>query len=126
MANYPNIRLYQNSASGSKVPLPESSNSGWKTPAEFGYTFSAMCWFFGRDLYDALSTKVCVCVCVLSHWFHAAIVEVPDLPTLKFSSHWFLGLFPASVLSNEVVLYSFVALLRQGHCDTFRRAPEPS
>ena len=26
------------------------------------------------------------CVCVLSHWVHAVIVEVPDLPSLKCSS----------------------------------------
>jgi hypothetical protein len=38
---------------------------------------------------------VCVCVCVLSHWVHAARVEVPDLPSLKCSSHWSLGLCPA-------------------------------
>jgi hypothetical protein len=30
---------------------------------------------------------VCVCVCVLSHWVHAVIVEMPDLPFLKRSSH---------------------------------------
>jgi len=47
---------------------------------------------------------VYVCVCVLSHWAHAAIVEVPDLPSLKCSSHWFLGLYPASVLLLFVVL----------------------
>jgi hypothetical protein len=41
--------------------------------------------------------RVCVCVCVLSHWVHAAMDEVPDLPSLKCSSHWSLGLCPASV-----------------------------
>jgi hypothetical protein len=38
------------------------------------------------------SDVVCVCVCVLSHWVHAAIVEVPDLPSLKCSCHWSLRL----------------------------------
>jgi hypothetical protein len=33
--------------------------------------------------------------CVLSHWVHAAIVEVPDLPSPKCSSHWSLGLYLA-------------------------------
>jgi hypothetical protein len=46
-------------------------------------------------------------LCVLSHWVHAAIVEVPDLPSLKCSSYWSLGLYPASV----DVLPSCVALL---------------
>jgi hypothetical protein len=40
---------------------------------------------------------VCVSVCVLSHCVHAAMDEAPDLPSLKCSSHWSLGLFPASV-----------------------------
>jgi hypothetical protein len=43
------------------------------------------------------SHSACVCVCVLSHWVHAAIAEVPDLSTLKCSSHWSLGLHTASV-----------------------------
>jgi hypothetical protein len=47
---------------------------------------------------------VCVCVCVLSHWVHAAIVEVLDLPSLKWSSHWSLGLFPASVEASLLAL----------------------
>jgi hypothetical protein len=47
MANFPNMRLYQNGDGGSKTPLAESANSGWKLPAEMGGSFSAMCWFFG-------------------------------------------------------------------------------
>jgi hypothetical protein len=34
-----------------------------------------------------------VCVRVLSHWVYAAIDEGPDLPALKCSSHWSLGLY---------------------------------
>jgi hypothetical protein len=48
----------------------------------------------------------CVCVCVLSHWVHwvhVAIVEVPHLPSLKCSSHWSLGLYPACVGHRCVV-----------------------
>jgi hypothetical protein len=54
-----------------------------------------------------VSFLVCVCVCVLSHWVRTAIGEVPDLPSLKCSSHWSLGLYSASVFScsrsNECV-----------------------
>jgi hypothetical protein len=41
--------------------------------------------------------SVCVGVCFWSHWVHAATVEVPDLPSLKCSSHWSLGLYPAPI-----------------------------
>ena len=39
--------------------------------------------------WDEFNSKgcVCVCVCVLSHWVHAALVKVSDLPSLKCSSH---------------------------------------
>ena len=54
MANYPNIRLYQVGGGGSSTPQAESSNSGWKLPHAMGGGFSAMCWYFGRDLSVAL------------------------------------------------------------------------
>jgi sialate O-acetylesterase len=34
------------------------STKGWLPPSGWGGSFSAMCWFFGRDLYDAMETKV--------------------------------------------------------------------
>jgi hypothetical protein len=52
---------------------------------------------------ENVDQQVCVCVCALSHWVHAAMVEVPDLPSLKCSSHWSLGLFPASVVDQQVL-----------------------
>jgi sialate O-acetylesterase len=57
MANWPHLRLFENLNGGSKVPLADSKSSGWKTPEAFGGGFSAACWFFGRDVYDALETK---------------------------------------------------------------------
>jgi hypothetical protein len=42
---------------------------------------------------------VCVCVCVLSQSVHAPIVEVPNLPSPKCSSHWSLGKYPAYAAS---------------------------
>ena len=57
MADWPHLRLFENTDRGSKVPLADSGSTGWKTPAEFGGGFSAACWFFGRDVYDKLETK---------------------------------------------------------------------
>ena len=57
MANYPNMRLYQNTDTYSPVPLSESNNTGWLAPKDMGEKFSAMCWFFGRNLYAALEKE---------------------------------------------------------------------
>jgi len=38
----------------SAVPLAESANSGWMPSKDMGVAFSAMCWFFGHDLYTKL------------------------------------------------------------------------
>jgi hypothetical protein len=43
-----------------------------------------------------------VCICVLSHWVHAAIGEGPNLPAFKCSSHWNLGLYLASFTCTHV------------------------
>jgi hypothetical protein len=62
---------------------------------------------------------VCVCVCVLSHWAHAAIVEVPDLPSLKCSSHWFcphsnvhpIGQSLPRILSSAVAIVVIMVMI---------------
>jgi sialate O-acetylesterase len=56
MVNYPQMRLSQNTDRGSPVPLAESGNTGWMTPDKMGGKFSAMCWFFGRDVFKALKS----------------------------------------------------------------------
>eukprot|EP01052_Picozoa_sp_SAG31_P048278 SAG31_NODE_10029_length_1193_cov_2.914991_1_plen_313_part_01 len=56
MANYPHMRLSQNTDGGSKVPLAESGNTGWMNPAKMGGKFSATCWFTFRDVYKALES----------------------------------------------------------------------
>ncbi len=55
MADYPLMRLSQNTNGGSKTPLAESGNTGWMAPAKMGGKFSATCWFFGRDVFKKLS-----------------------------------------------------------------------
>jgi hypothetical protein len=42
-----------------------------------------------------------VCVCVLSHWVRTVMSEGSDLLALKFSPHWSLGLYLASVEEIE-------------------------
>jgi hypothetical protein len=41
MADYPHLRLLNDGGGGAATPQLESRNSGWKTPAEMGGSFSA-------------------------------------------------------------------------------------
>ena len=55
---------------------------------------------------------VCVCICVLRDWFYAAIVEVPDPPSLKWQSHWSLALYPAVMSLNSIVVHHICPIKR--------------
>ena len=52
------MRLFNVYGASSNTPLPDMRGGTWKTPSAAGGAFSATCWFFGRDIYDALPTKV--------------------------------------------------------------------
>jgi sialate O-acetylesterase len=39
-------------------PVADAPTTGWLVPSAMGGKFSAMCWFFGRDLYEALGEEV--------------------------------------------------------------------
>jgi hypothetical protein len=44
-------------------------------------------------VFSIIATRLfAFCVCVLSHWVHAAMDEAPDLPSLKCSSRWSRGI----------------------------------
>ena len=55
MADYPYIRLLEDGGRSSDVPVADARNGGWHSPTERDGVFSAMCWFFGRNLYAALN-----------------------------------------------------------------------
>ena len=54
------IRLFEAGFNGfdQHTPQPEMAFGSWKTPSDSNGAFSSMCWFFGRDMYAALSPKV--------------------------------------------------------------------
>jgi len=52
------IRLYTMGSGSSDIPLADHSGSGWNTPSKTGGGFSAACWYYGRDIYNAMPTKV--------------------------------------------------------------------
>ena len=59
MADYDSsIRLYTVLGASSPEPRADSRGTGWKTPSETGGGFSATCWYFGRDVFNAMSPKV--------------------------------------------------------------------
>lgn len=53
------MRLYTVGVGSSPVPLANPLHgSGWNTPSKTGGGFSAACWYYGRDIYNAMPTKV--------------------------------------------------------------------
>jgi len=53
------MRLFKLDHSSQAEPQAEMhGNSGWLAPSKMGGGFSAVCWHYGRDIYDALSAKV--------------------------------------------------------------------
>jgi sialate O-acetylesterase len=59
MANFDSgMRLLQVPGSSKTTPQADMTSRGWQTPSKTGGIFSAMCWYFGRDVYDKLSPKV--------------------------------------------------------------------
>jgi len=58
MANYDSgMRLFNVGGGQSTTPQPEMRGGEWKTPSAMGGAFSATCWFYGRDIYNAMPTK---------------------------------------------------------------------
>lgn len=63
MANYDKtmrLNIVANSGShfpAAPKPLIEQTNTGWLPPSRMGGAFSAACWFWGRDMSDALAKQ---------------------------------------------------------------------
>ena len=59
MAEYDSgMRLFNVGNGHATTPQPEMKSGEWKTPSAMGGSFSATCWFYGRDIYNAMPTKV--------------------------------------------------------------------
>jgi sialate O-acetylesterase len=57
MSNYPNMRLLHFPRASSKAPENDMAQQPWQTPEEAGGSFSAACWFFGRDMFSKLKPR---------------------------------------------------------------------
>jgi sialate O-acetylesterase len=53
------MRLFNVNPSSQITPHSEmNGGSGWLAPSKMGGKFSAVCWYFGRDVYNAMPKKV--------------------------------------------------------------------
>ena len=52
------MRLFNVGGGSSRSPQPEMRGGEWQRPSAAGGAYSAACWFYGRDIYNALPTKV--------------------------------------------------------------------
>lgn len=115
MASYDaGMRLFNVGGGSSITPQAEMRGGEWKTPSSMGGTFSATCWFYGRDIYNAMSQKVPVGLIStfvggtpIQHWTSPEGLATCDGP---HSWNWAAG-FMDSVLWNAMV----VPLLRTVH-----------
>jgi len=108
------MRLFNVGGGQSSTPQAEMHAGEWKRPSAAGGGYSAACWFYGRDIYNALPTKVPVGLIStyvggtpVQHW------TSPDgLATCEGPNTWdWPKGFTDSVLWNAMV----VPLLRTVH-----------
>ena len=93
------IRMFQPKRTGSQTPTPDVTlmdGRGWENPSETNGDFSAVCWFFARDLFTVLS---------------------PTRP---------LGLISAAVGGTQVELWSSNSLLNDQCKESRKPAEEDS
>ena len=115
MAQYDHgMRLFNVGGGKATTPQPEMRSGAWKVPSAMGGSFSATCWFFGRDIYDAMPTKVPVGLIStfvggtpVEHWSSSEALATCVGPE---AWDWPTG-FSDSVLWNAMV----VPLLRTVH-----------
>ena len=108
MANYDSgMRLFNVGNGQATTPQPEMKNGEWKTPSTMGGSFSATCWFYGRDIYNAMPTKVPVGLIStfvggtpVEHWTSPEGLTTCDGPN---TWDWAKG-FKDSILWNAMVV----------------------
>lgn len=109
------MRLFNVGGGSDPTPQPDMhSGTGWKTPSAMGGAFSAVCWFYGRDIYNALSPKVPVGLIStyvggtpIEHWTSPAGIKACEGP-----NSWD---FPPGKIDSVLWNAMVVPLLRTVH-----------